>query len=131
MIRSLEDAWNWYASVRKLAYDMKHLAGRWDRPEWNAVLSLDNRLRERTAAELNDMANTVLADLDDLAVLVLFSVFEASVRAQAGADVVGCLWNHPTPSRHRPCSHRHRNNHRKFDQGRGTPHIACDQRMLK
>jgi hypothetical protein len=87
MIRSLEDAWDWYISVRTLAYDMRHLAGRCDRPEWASVLSRDNRLRERTAAELGDMAKKILDDLDDLAVLVLFSVFEATVRAQAGADV--------------------------------------------
>jgi hypothetical protein len=33
------------------------------------------------------MAKRILDDLDDLAVLVLFSVFEASVRTQAGVDV--------------------------------------------
>jgi hypothetical protein len=87
MIRSLEDAWNWYLSVRTLAYDMRHLAGRCDRPDWAAVLSRDNRLSERTAGQLSDMAKSILEDLDDLAVLVLFSVFEATVRAQAGADV--------------------------------------------
>jgi hypothetical protein len=87
MIRSLEDAWNWYISVRTLAYDMRHLAGRCDRPAWAAALSLDNRLRDRTGAQLSDMAKRILDDLDDLAVLVLFSVFEATVRAQAGADV--------------------------------------------
>lgn len=87
MIRSLEDAWKWYVAVRTLAYDMRHLAGRCDRPEWEAVLNRDNRLRHRTAAELHDMAETILDDLADLAVLVLFSVFEATVRARAGADV--------------------------------------------
>jgi hypothetical protein len=87
MIRSLEDAWEWYTAVRTLAYDMRHLAGRCDRPEWAEVLRHDNRLRHRTAAQLSDMARTILDDLDDLAVLVLFSVFEATVRSQAGADV--------------------------------------------
>ena len=33
------------------------------------------------------MSQTILDDLDDLAVLVLFSVFEATVRACAGADI--------------------------------------------
>ncbi len=87
MIRSLEDAKQWYKAVRTLALDMKHLAGRCDKPEWDAVLRRDNRLRDRTPAQLSDMANTVLDDLDDLAVLVLFSVLEATVRARAGADV--------------------------------------------
>lgn len=87
MIRSLEDAWKWYNAVRTLAYDMRHLAGRCDRPEWDAILKQDTRFRERSATQLFEMANRVLDDLDDLAVLVLFSVFEATVRAQAGADV--------------------------------------------
>jgi len=87
MIRSLEDAKKWYKAVRTLALDMKHLAGCCDKPEWDAVLRRDNRLRDRTPAQLSDMAKTVLDDLDDLAVLVSFSVFEATVRARAGADV--------------------------------------------
>lgn len=87
MIRSLDDAWKWYCAVKKLAIDMKHLSGRCDRPEWAKVLSRDNRLRDRTAADLQDTAQTILEDLDDLAVLVLFSVFEATVRALAEADL--------------------------------------------
>ena len=51
------------------------------------VLSRDNRLRERTAADLMNRANAILDDLDDLAVLVLFSVFEVTVRDRAKADV--------------------------------------------
>jgi hypothetical protein len=87
MIKSLQDAWNWYQSIRDLAHDMEHLASCWDTPEWTAVMMLDSRLSKRSAAELRDMANAILDDLDDLAVLVLFSVFEASIRAQAVADV--------------------------------------------
>ena len=87
MIRSLDDAWEWYAAVRKAAYDLKSLAGKWDDPTLAEVLGRHNRLKDRTAADLQDMAKTILEDLDDLAVLVLFSVFEATVRAQAGADV--------------------------------------------
>jgi hypothetical protein len=63
------------------------LAGKWDDPALAEFLGRHNRLRNRTAADLQDMAKTILEDLDDLAVLVLFSVFEATVRAQAGADV--------------------------------------------
>ena len=91
MIQSLDDAWKWYIAVRKIAYDMRHLAGIWDEPALETVLSLDGRLRHRTAADLKDAVNTILGtddeDLNDLAVLVLFSVFEATVRARAKADV--------------------------------------------
>jgi hypothetical protein len=87
MILSLEDAWTWYNAVRTLAYDVRHLAEHWDRPDPGPGLSLDNRLRHRTGEQFLDMARTILDDLDDLAVLVLFSVFEALVRARAEADV--------------------------------------------
>ena len=74
MIESLEDAWEWYRAVRTLAFDMKRLAEKFDLPEWQEVLTRDNRLRDRSAADFQDMSTTILDDLDDLAqVLVLFS----------------------------------------------------------
>ncbi len=66
---------------------MRQLAARWDDPALEAVLNRASRLRDRPAAEVVEKANTVLDDLDDLAVLVLFSVFEATVRTLAKADV--------------------------------------------
>ncbi len=101
MIQSLDDAWKWYTAVRTIAYDMRHLAGIWDEPALESVLSLDGRLRHRTAADLKDAVNTILGtddeDLNDLAVLGLFSVFEATVRARAKADVdrETALMRHP------------------------------------
>ena len=32
MIRSLDDAWKWYVAVKKAAYDLRSLAGKWDDP---------------------------------------------------------------------------------------------------
>jgi hypothetical protein len=87
MIQTLDDAWNWYGAVKTLAEDMRKLAAKWDNPELQQVLSRDNRLRERTAGDLMDRAEATLEDLDDLAVLLMFSVFEASVRDRAKADV--------------------------------------------
>ncbi len=46
MIQSLDDAWKWYTAVRTIAYDMRHLAGIWDEPALETVLSLDDRLRQ-------------------------------------------------------------------------------------
>jgi len=86
MIRSLEDAETWYRSVKSLAA-MKRMAGLWDREEIAEVWGHDNRLRNVSSAELRDMAATILDDLDHLAVLVLFSVFEATVPARTEADV--------------------------------------------
>jgi hypothetical protein len=87
MIQSLDDAWNWYRAVKALARDMMKLAEKWDTPEIQAVVSRDNRLRERTAGDLLDPANATLEDLKDLAVLLMFSVFETAVRDQAKTDV--------------------------------------------
>jgi hypothetical protein len=87
MIRSLDDAWKWYSAVRTLAYDMRRLAGKWDDPELQRIVGRDNRLGDRTAADLADGTNAILEDLDDLSVLLLFSVFEATVRDRARADV--------------------------------------------
>ena len=87
MIRSLDDAWNWYGAVKALAQDMKRLAEKWNTAELQAVVSRDNRLRDRAAGELMDRANATLEDLNDLAVLLMFSVFEATVRDHAKADV--------------------------------------------
>jgi hypothetical protein len=43
MISSLEDAWNWYRTVREQARYMQRLAGRfWGRQECDEALSLDN-----------------------------------------------------------------------------------------
>jgi hypothetical protein len=66
---------------------MRRIAGLWDVEAIAEVLGHDNRLREITSAELTDKATTGLEDLDDLGVLVLFSVFEATVRARTEADV--------------------------------------------
>jgi hypothetical protein len=87
MIRSLEDAERWYRAVKSLAVYVKRIAGLWDEEAIAEVLGRDNRLREVTSAELTDKATTVLQDLNDLGVLVLFSVFEATVRARTEADI--------------------------------------------
>ena len=84
MIRSLDDAWRGYDAAYNLAGDLRKLADIWDHPDLAKVLGDDNRLRGRTAGELRKNAETIL---DDLAVLVMFSVFESIVRARATADV--------------------------------------------
>ncbi len=66
---------------------MRKLAGKWNDPALETVLGRDNRLRDRTAEELQNKAALILDDLDDLAVLVMFSVFEATVRSRTKSDV--------------------------------------------
>jgi hypothetical protein len=92
MISSLKDAWGWYESVLTLAGDMKRLGERfWNREDWSEALSRDNRFQSVRAIDLQDRARTISDDLDDLAVLLMFSVFEAIVRDQARIDVEDSL----------------------------------------
>jgi hypothetical protein len=87
MIESLEGAWKWYQAVRTLALDMRRLAAKWNEPALWDTLGRDNRFQDLSAADLKDRAETVLEDLNPLAVLVLFSVFEVTVRDRVKADV--------------------------------------------
>jgi hypothetical protein len=88
VIASLEDAWRWYQGVKALAGDMERLGRRlWDREPLAAELARDDRFRHVESSEIEARARLVRDDLDDLGVLVLFSVFEALVRDRATKDV--------------------------------------------
>jgi hypothetical protein len=88
MIASLAHAWRWYEAARDLARMMQRLGDKyWDNLPWDGELGRDNRLKELTAAEILDKSQTVLEDLDDLCVLLLFSVFEATIRERVLVEV--------------------------------------------
>ncbi len=92
MISSLDDAWEWYSSVREVSLAMLAMGRKhWDTLPWDGPLGQDERLRLIQAADVQDWAKVVLADLDDLGVLLLFSVFEAAVRERALAAVAAEL----------------------------------------
>jgi len=61
----------------------------WDELPWGEDSSLgrDERLRDVTATILVEQSRVVSDDLDDLCVLLLFSVFEATVRDRVLVDV--------------------------------------------
>lgn len=88
MIRTIDDARKWYDSVQLLANLASRLARRYWPEEFASrtlgeTLHRDERFRDLEAAELEQLADTVLEDLNHLAVLLIFSVFEAQVRGQA------------------------------------------------
>lgn len=88
MIATLEDAWEWYKSAKILVDSMGRIGRNfWDLPEWHDALSRDNKFRSLSSAEIEALTQKVRADLDDLAVLVMFSVFEATVRERAIREV--------------------------------------------
>jgi hypothetical protein len=85
VIRSLDDAWRWYEAVKKLVGMMDRMGRRYwseavQEKTLKETLHNDNVFREIEAATIQDLAKRVAEDLDDLAVLLLFSVFEANVR---------------------------------------------------
>jgi hypothetical protein len=88
VIASLADAWRWYETARRLARTMERLGEKhWNDLPWDGDLGRDNHLKHLTSAEVLDDSQTVLDDLDDLCVLLLFSVFEATIRERVLADV--------------------------------------------
>jgi hypothetical protein len=76
---------------------MSAMGKHWNTLPWGGDLGQVDRLRHLEAPEVLDWANVILADLDDLCVLLLFSVFEATVRERALADVAAEL-----PTLHHP-----------------------------
>ena len=54
---------------------------------WDGAIGQDNHLKDLTSAKILDGSQTVLDDLDDLCVLLLFSVFEATVRERVLSEV--------------------------------------------
>jgi hypothetical protein len=88
VIASLDDAWRWYESARRSARTLGRLGEKhWNNLPWDGDLGHDDRLKELTSAEILNDSQTVLDDLDDLCVLLLFSVFEATIRERVLADV--------------------------------------------
>ena len=59
----------------------------WNNLPWDGDLGRDNHLKDLTSGEVVNDSQTVLDDLDDLCVLLLFSVFEAAIRERVLADV--------------------------------------------
>jgi hypothetical protein len=88
MIASLDDAWHWYEAVRVLVRSMERLGEKhWDKLPWDGELGRDNRLKELVDSQIVEMSATVLGDVDDFCVLLLFSVFESIVRERVRKDV--------------------------------------------
>jgi hypothetical protein len=88
MIASLADAWSWYESVLLLTQAMGRLGKKhWDHLPWEGDLGRDERLRLLESATIVEGAEAVLRDLNDLCVLLLFSVFEVIVRERALREV--------------------------------------------
>jgi hypothetical protein len=81
VIASLPDAWRWYLSTKALTSVMQRLGKKhWDALPWEGDLGKDEHLHELESVVIVEQVAFVLGDLDDLCVLLLFSVFESVVR---------------------------------------------------
>jgi hypothetical protein len=80
-MRTLRDAWEWYESARVNLARMRRLGARhWDDVSLKSSIWLDERFKEVEAGDIVRETDLAIKPLEDLGVLVLFSVFEAAVR---------------------------------------------------
>lgn len=87
VITSLDDAWRWYEAAHLLARTMARLGEKhWNNLPWDGDLGRDEHFKDLNSPEVLDGSQTVLGDLDDLCVLLLFSVFEAAIRERVLAE---------------------------------------------
>ncbi len=81
-MKTLEDAWQWFNDAKQTMNRMLRVGNRywdaipWDQQPWRS----DNRFGTLTAEDITKPAENALENLDDLAIVVLFSVFESRVR---------------------------------------------------
>ncbi|HEV3167621.1 MAG TPA: hypothetical protein VGZ22_26690 [Isosphaeraceae bacterium] len=85
---TLDEAWDRYQYTRQLVGLTGRIASRyWNQLPWDGPLGRDDQLKELDHHSLTDRAASSLAYLDDLAVLVLFSMFESEIRELMLAQV--------------------------------------------
>ena len=85
---SIADAWRWYDATRKSLFRIRRLAAKhWGDLPWEGSLGRDDEFRLLEAVDVIQDGNLALDYFDDVAVLVLFSVFEAQVRSHLLAEV--------------------------------------------
>ncbi len=78
---SLAEAWRWYEAVRRQATLSRRLVDvHWDDLPWAGRFGHDAHFRDLDPESVAADAGFVVDELADLAVVVLFSVFEATVQ---------------------------------------------------
>lgn len=98
-MRTLDDAWRWYGATRRQLSRMQRLGRKyWAELPWAGRLERDNLFGMVQSDEVVEETAQALDPLGDLAVLVLFSVFEATVREWVSAAIEPELLGitHPT-----------------------------------
>jgi hypothetical protein len=87
-MKTLDDAWRWYHATRDNLDRMHRLARRyWQALPWEGSLGRDDDFRTLEDEEVLKETKYSLDFLDDLTVVVLFSVFEQTIRDQVRDEV--------------------------------------------
>jgi hypothetical protein len=81
-MKTLSDAWKWYQATKRNLRRMQRLGSKhWMDPSLeNSSIWQDDAFRNLEESEILAETSESLAPIDDLAVIVLFSVFESHVR---------------------------------------------------
>jgi hypothetical protein len=80
-MNTLEEAWQWYETTCRHLKLLRRLGEHyWDLLPWDRGLEREERFHTLEGDQVQTEAAFSLTHLDDLAVVVLFSVFEAQVR---------------------------------------------------
>lgn len=93
-MKTLDEAWGWYCAVRDNTKWLTHLAKFWgelpwgQNNEWLSQLERNNVLRHLEPDQMENTSQRVEGELQDLAVLLLFSVFEANIRELVESQVL-------------------------------------------
>jgi hypothetical protein len=81
-MKTLTDAWNWYQATRRNLGRMQRLGSKhWEDPSLEgASIWKDDQFKKLMAKDIAEEIAVSLKPIDDLAIVVLFSVFESLVR---------------------------------------------------
>ena len=82
-MKTLADAWEWYESTQRSLEQMQRIGRKyWPLIPWedDPPIGRDDTFRNLEPREIEKATAASLAPIDDLAVVVLFSVFESLVR---------------------------------------------------
>jgi len=87
-MKSLDDARSWYQTTRKLVRMIHRIGDKyWDQMPWDGDMGRDESFKTLEGVDITREARSVLDEFDDLAVFVIFSVFEANLRDFALRDM--------------------------------------------
>ncbi len=87
-MKTLDDGWQWYQQAKFQVRLVRRLASKyWNDLPWEAKLEKDDRFKDLDQQELEEQTQFTLDQMDDLAVIVLFSLFESQIRTQMASEI--------------------------------------------